>query len=95
MAYVRVVRFTGVDPERVAALKERVAQNEGPPEGVPSTALKVLLDEEQGTAVVLQSFDSMEDLKTGEAVLSAMDPGETPGTRESVDRCEVMIEVSA
>ena len=95
MAYVRVVRFTGVDPERVAALKERVAQNEGPPEGVPSTALKVLLDEEQGTAVVLQSFDSMEDLKTGEAVLSAMDPGETPGTRESVDRCEVMIEVIA
>ncbi len=95
MAYVRVVRFTGVDPERVAALKERVAQNEGPPEGVPSTALKVLLDEEQGTAVVLQSFDSMDDLKTGEAVLSAMDSAETPGTRESVDRCEVMIEVSA
>lgn len=95
MSYVRVVRFSGVDPERVAALKERVAQNEGPPEGVPSTALKVMLDEEQGTAVVLQSFDSMEDLKTGEAVLSAMDPGETPGTRESVDRCEVMIEVSA
>ncbi len=95
MSYVRVVRFTGVDPGRVAALKERIAQNEGPPEGVPSTALKVLLDEEQGTAVVLQSFDSMEDLKTGEAVLSAMDSGETPGTRESVDRCEVMIEVSA
>ena len=95
MSYVRVVRFTGVDSERVAALKERVVQNEGPPEGVPSTALKVLLDEEQGTAVVLQSFDSMEDLKTGEAVLSAMDPGETPGTRESVDRCEVMMEVSA
>ena len=95
MSYVRVVRFTGVDPERVAALKERVAENEGPPEGVPSTALKVLLDAEQGTAVVLQPFDSMEDLKTGEAVLSAMDPGETPGTRESVDRCEVMIEVSA
>ena len=95
MSYVRVVRFTGVDPERVAALKERVAENEGPPEGVPSTALKVMLDEEQGTAVVLQSFDSMDDLKAGEAVLSAMDPGDTPGTRESVDRCEVMIDVSA
>ncbi|MDX6585993.1 MAG: hypothetical protein QOI31_466 [Solirubrobacterales bacterium] len=95
MSFVRVVRFTGVDSERVAALKERVAENDGPPEGVPSTALRVLLDEEQGTAVVLQSFDSMDDLKTGEAVLSAMDPGDTPGTRESVDRCEVMIDVSA
>jgi hypothetical protein len=95
MSYVRVERFTGVDPERVAALKERVAENDGPPEGVPSTALRVLLDEEQGTAVVLQSFDSMDDLKTGEEVLSAMDAGDTPGTRESVDRCEVMIDVSA
>jgi len=95
MSYVRVVRFSGVDSERVAALKERVDQNEGPPEGVPAVGLRVLLDEEQGTAVVLQTFDSMDDLKAGEEVLSAMDPGETPGTRESVDRCEVMIDVSA
>jgi hypothetical protein len=95
MSYVRVVRFSGVDSDRVAALKERVDQNEGPPEGVPATGLRVLLDEEQGTAVVLQTFDSMDDLKAGEEVLSAMDPGDTPGTRESVDRCEVMIDVSA
>ena len=79
--------------ERVAALKERIDQNDGPAGGrAVYRHLKVLLDEEQGTAVVLQTFDSMDDLKTGEAVLSAMDPGETPGTRESVDRCEVMIE---
>jgi hypothetical protein len=95
MSYVRVVRFSGVNSERIAALKERIDQNEGPPEGVPAVALKVLLDEEQGTAVVLQSFDSMDDLKAGEEVLSAMDPGDTPGTRESVDRCEVMVDVSA
>jgi hypothetical protein len=95
MSYVRVVRFSGVDAERVKGLKERVDQNEGPPEGVPATAMRVLLDEEQGTAIVLQSFDSMDDLKAGEEVLSAMDPSETPGTRESVDRCEVMIDVSA
>jgi hypothetical protein len=95
MSYVRVVRFTGVDPDRIADLKERVAENEGPPEGVPATALRVLHDTEQGTAVVLQSFDSMDDLKAGEEVLSAMDAGDTPGTRESVDRCEVTIDVSA
>jgi len=95
MSYVRVVRFSGVDPERVASLKERVAENEGPPEGVPAVGLRVLHDEEQGTAIVLQTFDSMEDLKAGEEVLSAMDAGETPGTRESVDRCEIAIDVSA
>ncbi len=35
----------------------------------------------------------MEDLKTGEEVLSAMDAGDTPGTRESVDRCELKVEI--
>jgi hypothetical protein len=95
MSYVRVVRFTGVDQSRVDAINERVKENDGPPEGVPSTALKVLIDKEQGTAVVLQFFDSMDDLKTGEEVLSAMDAGDTPGTRESVDRCETVVDVSA
>jgi hypothetical protein len=95
MSYVRVVRFSGVDPDRVADLKARVAENEGPPEGVPATALRVIHDADQGTAVVLQSFDSMDDLKAGEEVLSAMDAGDTPGTRESVDRGEITIDVSA
>ena len=62
---------------------------------MPATGSQVLHDEDQGTAVVLQSFDSMDDLKAGEEVLSAMDPGDTPGTRESVDRCELTIDVSA
>jgi hypothetical protein len=36
--------------------------------------------------------DKQDDLKTSEAALEAMDPGETPGTRASVDRCEVVAE---
>jgi hypothetical protein len=32
-------------------------------------------------------------MATGAAVLSAMDPAETPGTRASVDTCEVKLEI--
>ena len=59
---------------------------------MPSTGIQLLFDEANGTAVVLQYFDTVEDLQTGERVFEAMDPSETPGTRASVDRCEVKVE---
>jgi hypothetical protein len=62
---------------------------------VPSTGVKLLFDEAQGTAIVLQYFASAEDLSAGEAVFSAMDASETPGTRASVDRCELKVELEA
>lgn len=93
--HVRVVRFTDVTADRIDSVAGRIRDSDGPPEGVPSTAIQVLFDEEQGTAVVLQFYDSAEDLKAGERVLGAMDASETPGTRASVDRCEVKVELHA
>jgi hypothetical protein len=93
--YVRVVRFTDVDADRVNALLARIDEAEGPPPDVPTTGLKILLDEAQGTAVVLQEFETAEDMAAGAKVLSAMDPSETPGTRASVDMCEVKVELKA
>jgi hypothetical protein len=52
----------------------------------------VLFDEAQGTAVVLQHFDNAADMKTGGEAFAAMDPAETPGTRISVDMCEMKLE---
>ena len=95
MSYVRVVRFTDVDPARIEELMSRIDESDGPPEGVPTTGLQVLVDAEQRTAVVLQAFDSMEDLETGEQVFAAMDASQTPGTRASVDRCEVKVALTA
>jgi hypothetical protein len=92
--YVRVVRFTEVSAERMKELLGRVEESGGPPPGVPSTGIKVLFDEAQGTAVVLQYFESAEDMEAGAQVFSAMDPSETPGTRASVDMCELKIERS-
>jgi hypothetical protein len=93
--YARIVRFTDVDPERIAALRSRVEENDGPPEGVTSSGMTIYVDAEQRTAVVVGLFDSMEDLRSSEAVLEAMDPADTPGTRASVDRCEIKLEVTA
>jgi hypothetical protein len=89
--YVRVVRFTDVSAERMQELLARIEESDGPPPGVPATGLKILLDEAQGTAVVLQHFESAEDMEAGGKVFSAMDSSETPGTRASVDMCEVKL----
>lgn len=93
--FVRVVRFTDVDPERIAAVAANVEEFDGPPPGVPAVSMRMLMDEEQRTVVVLQEFASAEDMAVGAAVLEAMDSSETPGTRVSVDACEVRIETVA
>ena len=90
--YVRTVRFTDVSAERMQELIARIEESDGPPPGVPATGLKVLFDEAQRTALVLQNFESAEDMEAGAQVFSAMDPSETPGTRASVDMCEMKLE---
>ncbi len=93
--YVRVVRFTDVSPERMQALVARVSEAGGPPPGVPAMGITVLADEAQGTAVVLQHFATAQEMQAAAQVMSAMDPSETPGTRSSVDGCEVKLELEA
>ena len=93
--YVRVVRFTDVTRDRVDRVVGEVNASDGPPPGVPATGLKVMFDESQGTAVVLQYFNTAEDMEAGAQVFAAMDPSETPGTRASVDMCELSLDVDA
>ena len=93
--YVRVVRFTDVSAERIEGLLARIDEADGPPPGVPTTGLKILHDSEQGTAIVLQYFPTAEDMDAGGQTFSAMDAAETPGTRASVDMCEIKLEVEA
>jgi hypothetical protein len=93
--HARVVRFTGVSPERIEEVVARVEESDGPPPGVDATAMKLLVDESQGTAIFIAFFDTEEKMRDSDAVLEQMDPGETPGTRASVDRTEVKVERSA
>lgn len=90
--YVRVVRFTDVTADRVQQLAARIEESGGPPPGVPSTGIQLLFDESQGTALVLQLFETAEDMRKGDEVFGAMDAADTPGTRVSVDMCEFKLE---
>ncbi len=92
--HARVVRFTDVTPETVARVTSQVEESDGPPPGVDASAMKFLVDESQGTATFIVFFDSEEKLRAANSVFDQMDPGDTPGTRASVDLCEVKIERS-
>ena len=91
--YVRVVRFTDVTSARVDELLARIEESDGPPEGVPTTGLQLVFDKSQGTAVVVQLFETEEDMQTGARVFAAMDAAETPGTRASVDMGELKVDL--
>ena len=91
--YVRVVRFTGVTVERMEAIEAQVREAGGPPPGVSSTGISFLYDAGQQSVVVLQHYASESDMQESAKVLDAMDTGETPGTRASVDSCEVRLEL--
>jgi hypothetical protein len=91
--YARVVRFTDVDPDHLA---ERLAEaeSEGPPVDTPAKGVQILHDADQRTSVVIQLFDTADDMAAAEAAFDAMDPAETPGNRASVDRCEIKAELN-
>ena len=89
--YERVVRFTDVRAERVDQLVARIKEASGPPPGVRTSGIKHLFDEAQGTAIATQEFATAQDMAEGAKVFAAMDPSETPGTRASIDECEVKL----
>ena len=90
LAY-EVTRDFPLSTERIETLVARV-EDEGPPPGVPVQGLHLLYDRTQATAVVLQFFDSEADLRAGGQAFAAMDASDTPGTRVSVDTCELKLE---
>lgn len=93
--HARVVRFSDVTPERINQIVAAVEDSEGPPPGVESTGFQLLVDEAQGTAIFVGYFESEQKMRDADAVFEQMDASETPGTRASVDRCEVRAEGTA
>jgi hypothetical protein len=87
--YARIVRFTDVDPDNLSSRLGEAESRGGPPVDIPAQRVQILHDADQGTAVVIQLFETADDMAAAEGPLESMDPGETPGTRASVDRCEL------
>ena len=90
--HARVVRFTDVTPERIEEIIARIEEEGGPPEGVEASGMKLFFDKDQGTAIFAGFFESDEKLRAANEVFEQMDASDTPGTRASIDLCEVKIE---
>jgi hypothetical protein len=91
--YARVVRFTDVDPDHLARLLADLEERDEPPVDIPAKGIQILHDSDQRTAVVIQLFETADDMAASESPLDAMNPADTPGTRASIDRCETKAEL--
>ena len=88
------MRFTDVSRERIDEIKQRIEESDGPPPGVRASGLELFYDEDQSTAVFVAYFAGEEDLRDADEALQQMDASDTPGTRASIDRCEIAIQRS-
>jgi len=92
--YARVARWEGADGDALRSLAEAIDVDAGPPPGVPAKGLMMLIDPDNGRSIAVVLFETQDDLRQGDAALSAMNP-DTPGTgtRTAVEHYEVAIDV--
>ena len=90
MALARVVSFDGVTKERIEDMRSELSGSE-PPEGLNPQEIVVLHGADAEKSVVIIFFESEEDYRRGDEVLSAMPAGDTPGQRSGVAKYDVAI----
>ena len=88
MPLARVVAIDGVSSERMAEMQREMEGGERPDE-VPAKEVVGLHDAEAEKSLVILFFDTDEDYQRGDAALSAMPAGDTPGQRTSVAKYQV------
>ena len=93
MALARVVTFEGVSKDRMDEMDREM--KDGPPEGFPGTEIVVLHDPEAEKSLVIVFFETEDDYKRGDEMLSAMPAGDTPGQRTSVTKYDVATRMTA
>jgi hypothetical protein len=93
MALARVVSFEGVTKDRVEQMKRDMAEGD-PPEGLKAKEMVVLHDPGAERSLVVLFFETEEDYRRGDEILSAMPAGDTPGRRTSVARYDVALRMT-
>ena len=94
--YARVARFEGGESDAIRknAQEMNSRAESGPPEGVPAKGFLLLIDPDDGRALGISLFETEEDLKKGDEVLSSMSPpSEGMGRRTSLETYEVGVDV--
>jgi hypothetical protein len=92
MAIARVVSFEGVDKDRMEQMKGEMEGGEQP-EGLDATEVIILHDgADKSLAIVF--FDTEEDYRRGDEILSSMPAADTPGRRTGVERYDVALRMT-
>ena len=94
MALARAVTFEGVSKDRMDQMDREMSEGQ-PPEGMPATEIIVLHDPEAEKSLVIVFFETEDDYRKGDEVLSAMPAGDTPGTRTSVTKYNVVMRMTS
>lgn len=90
--HARVATFEGSSADEIRRIAGEIRERgeSGPPEGVPSIGLLLLMQPDQGKVLTISLFDSEEDLRQGDRTLNEMSPPEDSGAkRTSVETYEV------
>jgi hypothetical protein len=105
--YVRIARFEGLDTsridEQVAEMKRDIdaaRSGSAPPEFADQIEklrgtvkrLNQLVDRQSGTALGLTFCETEEDVRTADAALNEMSPGEGQGRRTGVEIYELVLD---
>ena len=94
--YARVAKWEGAEADALRASGEEINSraSEGPPEGVPAKGFLMLIDPDSGRSLAISLFDTVEDMRAGDAVLNDMDPSrDDAGRRTSVEMYEVAVDI--
>jgi hypothetical protein len=91
----RVTTFEGGTADGIRAATEQLRSDipQGPPPGVKSNGLTMLVDPDGGRVMFIGLFASEADLRESESALEEMSPPEGMGKRLSIDVYEVGADV--
>jgi hypothetical protein len=91
----RVSTFEGGTADGIRAAVEQLQSDipQGPPPGVKSNGLTMLVDPDGARVLFIGLFASEEDLRASESALQEMSPPEGMGKRSSIDVYEVGADV--
>jgi hypothetical protein len=90
MTLARVVSFQGVSDERIAQLRDQINSGDQP-DGLNPTEMLLLHNSDDQSSLAILLFANEADYESGDRVLSAMDRGDTPGSRTGVQKYDVAV----
>jgi hypothetical protein len=92
--YARVATWEGGEADAIRSSVASIDVEAGPPPNVPAKGLMMLIDPDNGRTMSVVLFETEEDLRAGDAALSAMNPDTPPtGSRTGVHMYEVAVDV--